>query len=292
MKTKSLKSLCAAALAVGLIGGPVRAELSPSFDLGYSAKHATHIVVVNGKGAILESWRGDLAAGKRVPFLAKQEAIKVDYHVDYPVEPFEDVKSVTGNRRVLFLIRSKSPETWIPANVNEPDMSLATVWIEQGQGFAIYQFRNPGPGAKMHPLYLDEAALKKQTREIAKAPRPETKPIAKPAAVLTGKWRVFLPAGYEYEITLTPGEAGQYHLAPGSLTFSGQYEIQDNHLVSVESQDRKGGQFCWKMNSPYMLTLTKQTAGVGSDYTGAVLFRQREELKREELKREELKREN
>jgi hypothetical protein len=105
---------------------------------------------------------------------------------------------------------------------------------------------------------------------------------AKAAPGLAGKWRVFLPAGFEREITLTADEAGQYHLEPGHLNFSGLYEIQNDHLVSKDTKGSPAGQYGWKIHSPYLLTLTKQTAKVGSDYTGAVLFRSRNNVEREE----------
>ena len=43
-----------------------RAAILPSFDLHESAKRASHVVVVNDKGVVLESWRGDLVPGDRV----------------------------------------------------------------------------------------------------------------------------------------------------------------------------------------------------------------------------------
>jgi hypothetical protein len=123
------------------------------------------------------------------------------------------------------------------------------------------------------PADMDEQASKRL--RVAEIP-------AKPAPGLAGKWRVFLPAGFEREITLTADEAGQYHLEPGHLNFSGPYKIQDDHLVSMETTEAPAGQYSWKINSPYLLTLTKQAAEVGSDYTGAVLFRSRKKLEREE----------
>ena len=100
----------------------------------------------------------------------------------------------------------------------------------------------------------------------------------KKAVDLSGEWRVLLPAGFEHEIKLTRGEDGEYHLSPGNYTISGTYRLKDGLLVSDEKDDGPKGQYFWKQRSPYMLTLVKQTAAVGSDYTGAVLFRPREEL--------------
>jgi hypothetical protein len=126
--------------------------------LGYAKEKATHVVVVDASGAVLESWRGDLAKGDKLPFKASEKPTEVvNPSPGQPRDP--KVVSVTGNRRVLFLIRGKDGETFTPVSFPNPEERLATVWIEQGQCFAIYQFKNPG-GARMHPVYMDERRLK------------------------------------------------------------------------------------------------------------------------------------
>lgn len=268
--------------AIVCLPGSLKAELWPSFDLGYSAEHATHIVVVDRKGKILESLRGDLPVGEKLPLAGNPKPIPVDYDLDFPVEikGQEEVKTVTGNRRVMFLIQGKDRKAFAPANVNEPDFQLATVWIEAGQSFAIYQIRNPGTKSNMHPLFLSEAQLKTQIEKFSTPPTAKAKDKATPDAKailepdLSGPWRLLLPAGYEHEITLRTTEPDEYRFDSAGLTFSGQYCLEDDQLVSAKTEDRKG-QYFWKVNSPYLLTLTKETVNNGSDYTGAVLFRKR-----------------
>jgi hypothetical protein len=257
--------------------------------LGYSTEQATHIVVVNREGSVLESWRGDLKVGATLPFPAPEKRIDVNYDLDYPVETpgQERVKSISGNRRVLFLIRAKNGDTWNPANINQPDFDLATVWIEEGQSFAIYQIQNSGPKSDMHPLFLSETELKTQTaNRTTRLPKDGTKltkpkPATKRELDLSGSWRLMLPAGYEHEITLKQTHDGIYRLASTGLNFNGDYCLEEGQLLGVGIEDRKA-QYLWKVNSPYLLTLTKQTANVGSDYTGAVLFRPREQPARKD----------
>jgi hypothetical protein len=164
------------------------AEEVPSFSLDYAKGKATHIVVVDSDGVVLESWRGDLAKGDTVPFKADEKPLKV-------VNPFPKelrdpkVESVTGKRRVLFLIRGKPADSWTPAGFLLPEERFATVWVEDGQCFAIYQFTNPGSGANMHPLYLGEQRLKeevlggKKKAQGAKA-GPDSGPFTNESAIL------------------------------------------------------------------------------------------------------------
>jgi hypothetical protein len=138
---------------------PALAEEVPSFSLGYAKQKATHIVVVDSDGTVLESWRGDLVKGAKVPFKAGKAPLRVVN--PFPREPRDPkVESVTGKRRVLFLIRTKTPDSWRPAGFLRPEERFATVWVEEGQCFAIYQFTNPGSGAQMLPLYMAEQRLK------------------------------------------------------------------------------------------------------------------------------------
>lgn len=90
---------------------------------------------------------------------------------------------------------------------------------------------------------------------------------------LSGSWRVFLPAGFEHTVTLTLVEGNVYRLQPGSLTFSGLYEVRGDGFILVQpSQPRLKG-FEWKIRSPYLITLVEQPSNTGANYLGAVLFR-------------------
>ena len=76
MRIQPPKAIILAITGLFLLSGSARAELAPSFDLGYSAKHATQIVVVDGKGSVLLSWRGGRAAGDQLPFPANKQPIR------------------------------------------------------------------------------------------------------------------------------------------------------------------------------------------------------------------------
>ncbi len=151
------------ALALGALAFPsfLRAESVPSFALDYANEHATHVVVVRADGTVLESWRGDLSTGDKLPFKSSGEKLQVVNPLPR-LTPEPSVKSVTGQRRVLFLIRKKPTDRWTFAGSLSAEERFGTVWIEDGQCFAQYQFMNPGNGAKMHPLYIDERRLKKE----------------------------------------------------------------------------------------------------------------------------------
>lgn len=143
-----------------------QAESVPAFELPYALEKATHIVVVDRGGKIVESWRGDLKAGGELPFKAADKPQAV---VEIRGLLESKVKQVTGQRRVLFLIKDgggrgldRRPTSFIPAGFLKPEIELATVWIEEEECFAIYQWSNPGLGAHLHPLILTEKKLRMQ----------------------------------------------------------------------------------------------------------------------------------
>jgi len=254
------------------------AELVPSFSLEYSSMNATHVVVVDAAGNVLESWRGNLAPGERIdgaPAGRRENVIN-----PFPGETRDPaIVAVTGNRRVLFLTRSQDGTSWVAASEPQHDPRLATVWIEKDHCFAVYQFHNPGSGAQMLPLYLDEATLKARVTTCK-----ETVALDVAAAAATsdssfaGHWHVFLPAGFTHRITLTHVEGNRYRLEPGVLNFAGLYESVGDRLTSVDQDKVRRGEFVWHVRSPYLITLIEQTESHGSDYTGAVLFRPRNKV--------------
>ena len=178
MTTSYRESLVVGIALVALVAS-ARAESVPSFSLDYADEYATHVIVVNADGVVLESWRGDLAKGDKLPYKADKKPLEVVN--PFPREPRDpDVASVTGDRRVLFLIRKKQGDAWIPAGYLKPEEQFATVWIEKGQCFAVYQFINPGRGAMMHPLYIDEQRLKEKVltpKELEAVPLPAKTPF-------------------------------------------------------------------------------------------------------------------
>lgn len=163
-----------AALALLAPAATARAEILPSFEASTCTERATHIVVVNEKGEVLESWRGDLVPGDRVP-LAEMK-IELEQVVTPPfgtkVEPGTPMK-VTGKRLVLFLRRGGSmfgtgqeAGGWGPAHWFSW-FNASAVWVEDGRAFALHQWINPGPQT-MAPTGT-EAELRKFVREHSEA---------------------------------------------------------------------------------------------------------------------------
>jgi hypothetical protein len=154
-------------LALVLLREVSRAESVPEFSLDHASANATHIVVVDASGTVSESWRGDLGKGERIPFAAAKEPLKVNEpRPRLPPDERPVVKEVSGKRRVLFLKRAKGETKWTPVGFLKEEEQFATVWIEKGECFAIYQFMNPGNGAQMLPLYMNEEQLRKTVAAV------------------------------------------------------------------------------------------------------------------------------
>lgn len=90
-----------------------------------------------------------------------------------------------------------------------------------------------------------------------------------------GDWRVFLPAGYEHEMTLTDAGHDFYVLAPTGVTFGGIYVLDGDRLISIEEHGRKQERFVWELRTPYLMTLVESTDTYGGNYDHAILFRPR-----------------
>jgi hypothetical protein len=190
------------ALAILLLAVPASAAIRPSFHLDDSAWKATHIVVategpaVDGKLEVIESWKGDLAPGSQVavPALATfaDEGRRQVHWFGMQDLPEPYVRSVTGAKMVLFLIRTSdppqaagsvpAPDLWRNASVNSSygfDTSVA--WIERGEAYAYKQIFNPGPTRLVHEssaieMKLRIACLTMLQSELAVATR-ENDPI-------------------------------------------------------------------------------------------------------------------
>jgi len=154
---------------LGLLADFAAAESVPEFNLDYAKEKANTIVVVDETGLVLESWLGTLKPESKLHYKADEKPRPV---VEVPMILESKIKEVSGKRRILFLIRTgggrgldRSPIGYAPASFLKPDISLATVWVEKGECFAIYQWRNPGPGAHLHPLNMTEEQLKKAVQE-------------------------------------------------------------------------------------------------------------------------------
>lgn len=138
----------AVALALFVVTATGRGEDLPTFHLERSNKHATHVVVVNQNGYVLESWRGNLAKEAQVPVdkMRFQKEWKVS---DYGVEAkAKSPKAASGERVVLFLCdgfswagRPVGPGGWSPSGF---DFDTSAVWVEGGTALAVNQLTNPG----------------------------------------------------------------------------------------------------------------------------------------------------
>jgi hypothetical protein len=159
-----------------LLAPAARAEILPSFDVVDASRHASHLVVVED-GKVVESWIGDLKPGTQLlPAGEKPSPMNVEYSfrgigvVDEAEQErllakrgLKRVIAVSGKRMVLFLAR-ENPESWESKKLNSrPEYN--TVWLEEGQAFAIMQWINPGPSG-LQPLNMTEAELKSAVQEI------------------------------------------------------------------------------------------------------------------------------
>jgi hypothetical protein len=155
------------------------AEIAASFDLDIVAWRATHVVVVDAKGVVTESWKGDLPVGSKIPTDAwkfpTNETIYYGYFEKEPIPanaivPADGARRVTSTRRVFFLVRVgegevEVAESWKPVEQFGSSMSVSVAWIDNDQSFAIQQWMNPGP-ALMRPLSLTEAELKGEVTRL------------------------------------------------------------------------------------------------------------------------------
>ncbi len=163
------------ALALALVlalaaPGAARAGSLPSFDARDCTNRASHIVVVNDKGAVLESWRGDLAPGDRVPLDAFDVALEHEIKPPFGEKLKDKPKKVTGKRLVVFLKRGGSRfgngqeiGSWGAAN-GFGWFNASMAWIEDGQAFGLVQWINPGPQVMSHVGTEDD--LKKHVAKV------------------------------------------------------------------------------------------------------------------------------
>jgi hypothetical protein len=139
-----------------------RAAIRPSFEEGSSTWHATHIVVVDRDGRVLESWKGDLKAAQRIDL----GPLKIPATPAVSKFPFgrPAVQVMSDARRILFL--RHEGKDWKPA-ANWGGMEVSLVWVEQGQLFAFRQMMNPGP-TELFPQEGTEGALKDRVVKAAR----------------------------------------------------------------------------------------------------------------------------
>lgn len=156
-----------------LVGRAAHAKILPSFHLSSAAKAAANVIVVE-EGKVVEAWAGDMKVGDSYP---PANVVPRGYKAVYGFHLLDDaeidrqlaakglkrVGSVTGKRLVFFI----PPDP--PKSTDEKSLATrheySTVWIEEGQAFAIQQWNNPGP-AEMRPLEMSEAELKQAVLDL------------------------------------------------------------------------------------------------------------------------------
>jgi hypothetical protein len=156
-----------------IVTAQARAELLPSFDLSSAATLAAQVVVVED-GKVVEVWAGDRKVGTQLfPTQPQPPSSKIVYgfaglrddQIDrgLAAKGLKRVGSVSGKRLVHFLISDPPPRGFAEQIVKYPEYH--TVWLEEGQAFAIQQWHNPGR-ADMRPLEMTEADLKQAILDL------------------------------------------------------------------------------------------------------------------------------
>jgi hypothetical protein len=149
---------CRAFLVVAslLFASRAPAGIRPSFNLEACGWDASHIVVategeaIDGKVAVLESWKGDLLPGEiiSVPELASFKARSArEINPGLPLLKSDSApkKYITGSRMILFLKKKATGKVeWEPAS-SWGGMNVSVLWIEGDRAYAFIQMINPGP---------------------------------------------------------------------------------------------------------------------------------------------------
>ncbi len=157
-----------------LTSGASAAE-RPSFWDRYSAWHATHVVVVDRDGKVLESWKGNLKTGQKIvlkPLRIPQTPQVAARHAAGP----NDLKAVTGQRMILFLRRGA--KGWEPASLFG-GMTVSVVWVEGTRAYAFVQEQNPG-ASEVVPLRQTEGDLKDIVRQAVRVQAALERAVAEP----------------------------------------------------------------------------------------------------------------
>ena len=159
--------------AVLLGASHAQARILPSFQLASAAKAAAQVIVVED-AKVVDCWVGDMKVGDTYP---PANAVPHGYHAVYGFGRVEDpetdkrlaakglkrVGSVTGKRLVFFI--PPDPPKSVDERFLATSHAYSTVWIEEGQAFAIQQWINPGP-ADMRSLDMTEAELKQAVLDL------------------------------------------------------------------------------------------------------------------------------
>jgi len=140
---------------------PANAGIRPSFNLDYSAWHATEIVVVetspeDGTFRVVDKRKGDLQIGDviKIPELRPSaDAIPISSYPEDEISIYSSPvntnipKQPIGSRMMLFLKRAQGTDqglVWHSADLMG-DMKASAVWLERDQLYCFMQLINPGP---------------------------------------------------------------------------------------------------------------------------------------------------
>lgn len=130
-----------AALIVLALASPASAAIKMGYGTETCDFAATHVVVADDTGKVLESWRGDLTPGTVLP-----------------VAEFKLLQETEGGRRqkpdgkrlVLFLTKGGSQwngrtvRGWSAAHF-VGRFNVSTAWVDGGKAYGLMQTTNPGP---------------------------------------------------------------------------------------------------------------------------------------------------
>lgn len=159
--------------AVLLGASHAQARILPSFHLASAAKPAAQVIVVED-AKVVDCWVGDMKAGDAYP---PANVVPRGYQAVYGFGRVEDpetdkrlaakglkrVGAVTGKRLVFFI--PPDPPRSVGERFLATSHAYSTVWIEEGQAFAIQQWINPGP-AEMRSLEMSENELKQAVLDL------------------------------------------------------------------------------------------------------------------------------
>jgi hypothetical protein len=162
-------------VVAGFVFAPrAHAKILPSFNLTSAATAAATVIVVE-EGKVVEAWAGDMKVGDAYPpasvvprgykavygFGSLVDDAEIDRQL--AAKGLKRVGSVSGKRLVFFI--PPNPPKSVGEKFLASSHAYSTVWIEEGQAFAIQQWINPGP-AEMRPLDMSEAELKQAVLDL------------------------------------------------------------------------------------------------------------------------------
>lgn len=125
----------------------LRAETLPEFRLDECAWHATHILVVDAAGKVVEVWKGDAKIGDVIPLDQLRLPVEQPVFGKDGFRAADRAPKLKAERLILFLQRDETDKRfstgWRPARrIALFDISAA--WVADGKAYTMQQFSNPG----------------------------------------------------------------------------------------------------------------------------------------------------